>query len=258
METAMEYYDAPLDGLAYSVPATEHSVMTSMGKDGESRLFGDLLRKYPKGILSVVIDSYDYRRFIDEIAKKYKAEILGRDGKVVFRPDSGEPNSVTMDVLNGLDSVFGSVKNAKGYIELDPHVGTLWGDGIDYDGIRSILFTMRNNRFSANNIVFGSGGGLLQKVNRDTQRFAMKSSAQQRDGVWHDISKNPVDSSKTSKKGMLKLVRNGDNWSTAQSSLTPPPEFNALKDELVPVFMDGEVVKRWTFADVRKRVGTWV
>jgi len=252
METAIEYYNAPIDGLAYSVAATEHSVMTARGEEGEERVFSELLDKYPTGILSVVIDSYNYKRFINEYALRLKDKILARDGKVVFRPDSGDPNSVTLDVLNGLNKVFGSTKNAKGYIELNPKIGALWGDGIDYQGIRGILFTMRNNGYSANNIVFGEGSGLTQRINRDTQRFAFKSSAQKRDGVWYDIFKNPLDSTKTSKKGILMLVKDNEgNYHTVNVN-------DARKhDELITVFKDGVITKEYTFDEVRKNSGTW-
>lgn len=251
METAMEYYGAPMDGLAYSVPATEHSIMTSMGQEGEAELFGNLLKLYPKGILSVVIDSYDYKNFVTNIAKKYKNEILAREGKVVFRPDSGDPTSTTLEVFDALAEVFGTTKNAKFYTELHPKVGVLWGDGIDYMGIRSILFTLKNNMYSTNGIVFGMGGGLLQKINRDVQRFAFKSSAQCRDGVWHDIFKKPLDVSKVSKKGILKLVRDGSGEFHTTGMSDP------RKDELIEVFRDGELLKDYTFDEVRKNVGTW-
>lgn len=253
MEVAMEYYNAPIDGLAYSVPATEHSIMCSMGPEGESDLFGNLLKTYPTGILSVVIDSYDYKNFVSNIAKKYKEEILARDGKVVFRPDSGDPTSTTLEVFNSLAEVFGTTTNAKFFKELNPKVGCLWGDGIDYDGIRSILFTLKNNMYSTNSIVFGAGGGLLQKTNRDVQRFAFKSSAQCRDGVWHDVFKKPLDISKVSKKGQLKLVRDGSaNGGYQTVNITDPRQ-----DELVEVFRDGVILKEYTFDEVRKNVGTW-
>ena len=250
MEVAMNYYNAPMDGLAYSVPATEHSVMTAMGKDGEAELFGRLLDLYPTGILSVVIDSYSDKDFITKIVASYKDKILARNGKVVFRPDSGDPVSGTLDVFKGLAEIFGTTKNLKGYTELHPKVGVLWGDGIDYNGIRSILFTLRNNWFSTNSVVFGAGGGLLQKINRDDQRFAFKSSAQCRDGVWHDIFKNPLDSSKASKKGRLKLVLQDGVYCTVP--LSDPRE-----DQLVEVFRNGKIVKEYSFEDVRRNVGTW-
>ena len=255
METAIEYYNASLDGLAYSVAATEHSVMTARGEDGEEQVFENLLKQYPTGILSVVIDSYNYKNFVNNIALKYKKEILGREGKVVFRPDSGDPTSVTLDVLEGLSKVFGTTKNDKGYIDLNPKVGALWGDGIDYMGIRSILFSMKNNGYSTNNIVFGAGGALLQKHNRDTQRFAFKSSAQKRNGVWHDIYKNPLDASKLSKKGILKLVKDAEgNYHTINGHTDG---FNEAKDEMVTVFKNGIITKEYNFSDVRKNVGTW-
>ena len=252
MEVAEEYYSAPLDGLAYSVAATEHSVMTARGEEGEEQVFSELLDKYPTGILSVVIDSYNYKRFVNQYALKFKDRIIARDGKLVFRPDSGDPQSVTLDVLEGLTKVFGSTKNAKGYMELNPKVGMLWGDGIDYQGIRGILFTMSNNGYSTNNIVFGMGGGLLQKINRDTQRFAFKSSAQKRDGTWHDIYKNPLDSTKVSKKGILALEKDEEGHYR-----TVNVKDAKVQDELVTVFKDGVITKEYTFDEVRKNSGTW-
>lgn len=257
MEVAHDYYGASSEGLAYSVPATEHSVMTALGPDGEFKIFEMLLDKFPKGILSVVIDSYDYRRFIDVYARKLKDKILARDGKVVFRPDSGEPNSTTLDVLQLLDGVFGSSSNSKHYRCLNPKVGGLWGDGIDYQGIRSILFSMRNNQWASDNIVFGMGGGLLQKINRDTQRFAFKSCWQKRNGVGYDIFKKPLEVSKVSKKGRLKLIRTEEGDPLGEGAFTAwhtigENEQPDKPDQLVTVFENGEIVREWSFADVRK------
>lgn len=252
IETAVDYYDASLTGLAYSVAATEHSIMTSMGKEGEAKLFGDLLKKYPEGILSVVIDSYDYRNFVNNIAQQYKNEILNRNGKVVFRPDSGDPDAVTLEVFKSLEKVFGTTRNEKGYKELNPKVGVLWGDGIDYVGIRSILMTLRNNGYSTNPMVLGMGGGLLQKINRDTQRFAFKSSAQCRDGIWYDIFKNPIDHTKASKKGILALMKND-----AGEFVTTTPQIAHDRDMLVTVFKNGEFIKTYSFDEIRKNTGNW-
>jgi nicotinamide phosphoribosyltransferase len=226
-----------------------------MGKEGEAKLFGDLLRKYPTGILSVVIDSYDYRNFITSIASMYRDAILAREGKVVFRPDSGDPDSVTLEVFRGLGEVFGTTKNDKGYKELNPKVGVLWGDGIDYDGIRGILFTLRNNGYSTNPMVFGMGGGLLQKINRDTQRFAFKSSAQCRNGTWFDIFKNPLDSTKVSKKGKLALIKNNKGeFETPSLIYQVSSQYVNL---LETVFLNGEIKKEYKFDEVRSNVGNW-
>ena len=245
VECAMDYYNAP-EVVAYSVPATEHSLMTARGKAGEMQILGELLDKYPTGILSVVIDSYDYLAFIANAVKNFKDKILSRDGKLVFRPDSGAPNQVTMEVIDALAAGFGHTTNSKDYKVLNPKVGVLWGDGIDIQGIAGILFTMEVQGWASENIVFGMGGGLCQKINRDIQRFAFKSSYQERDGVGYDIFKNPIDKSKRSKKGRLKLIRDtSGRFSTVR-------ENEDGEDILEPVFKNGELVREMTFEQVRK------
>ena len=245
VECAMDYYNAP-EVVAYSVPATEHSLMTARGKAGEMQILGELLDKYPTGILSIVIDSYDYLAFIANAVKNFKDKILSRDGKLVFRPDSGAPNQVTMEVIDALAAGFGHTTNSKDYKVLNPKVGVLWGDGIDIQGIADILFTMEVRGWASENIVFGMGGGLCQKINRDIQRFAFKSSYQERDGVGYGIFKNPIDKSKRSKKGRLKLIRDtSGRFSTVR-------ENEDGEDILEPVFKNGELVREMTFEQVRK------
>ena len=262
METAIDYYNADLNGLAYSVAATEHSIMTALGEEGEEKMFRDILMKFPSGILSIVIDSYSYQNVSKNFAKKYKDLILARvpdangiPPKVVFRPDSGDPTSVTLEVMENLGEIFGTTENNKGYTELNPKVGVLWGDGIDYTGIRNILFALKLRRYASNNIVFGMGGGLLQKVDRDTQRFAFKSSAQCRDDVWHDVYKKPMDVSKVSKRGILKLVKDDDG--SFHTYNINDPRAQGKQDQLVEVFKNGEITKEYSFAEIRKNSGTW-
>jgi nicotinamide phosphoribosyltransferase len=247
MDMAMDYYGASIDGLAYSVPATEHSIMTSLGKEGELMLMANLFRDYPEGILSVVIDSYNYRDFIELMGTAFKEIIVNRKGKTVFRPDSGDPVSVSLEVIEGLAKNFGYTTNSKGYKELPAYIGVLWGDGIDYDGIRNILFALKNKGWASSNIIFGMGGALLQKVNRDIQRFAFKSSAQERDGVWYDIFKEPLDSSKVSKRGKLKLSKNSEGH-----FFTVKDNSDDYTDLLETVFENGEIKKEYTFDEVRK------
>lgn len=247
IEYAMEYYAS--DVCAYSVPATEHSIMTSLGPQGEMELVGHLLDNYPEGILSIVIDSYDYEEFIKETYKRYGTKILHRKyGKVVFRPDSGEPVSTTLRVLDLVGEYYGTQTNIYNYKVLNSHVGVLWGDGIEYLGVRDILHAMKETNWSAENIVFGMGGGLLQKINRDVQRFAFKCSAQKRNGVWYDIYKKPQDISKMSKKGRLGLLRSptlsGFNFITK-------PDVSPSENFMVDVFRNGEILKEYTFSEVR-------
>lgn len=251
MEFAMDYYNASIDGLAYSVAATEHSVMTARGPHGESEILDELLNKYPTGILSVVADSYDIYHFVQNlVCEKYKERILKREGVFVVRPDSvtpthRTPESETLWIVQTLANSFGYTMNSKGFMVLNSKVRVLWGDGIDKDGIEKILVELEKAGFSAENMVFGMGGGLLQKVNRDTQRFAFKSSAQCRSGVWYDIYKMPKDLSKQSKRGRLKLIKQDGEFKTVR--IEEPGE-----DLLVTVFEDGELKKEYTFAEIRE------
>lgn len=253
MECAMDYYGAPLEGLAYSVPASEHSVMTALGPEGEVDILQSLLHKYPSGILSVVADSYDIYYFVEQlVCEEFRERILARDGVFVVRPDSVSPIHRTpaaqvLWIVETLANKMGYTTNGKGFMVLNPKVRVLWGDGLELETLDHILATLVEARFSAENIAtFGMGGGLLQKVNRDTQRFAFKSSAQCRDGQWYDIYKKPKDLSKISKKGRLKLVQRDGEFRTVAESAPGT-------DLLETVFENGELVKRHTFAEIRQR-----
>lgn len=253
MQLAMRDYDARLEDLAFSVPATEHSVMTARGREGEMDVVQQLLDNHPSGILSIVADSYNIYDFVDAIGGRFKAQVMARNGKVVVRPDSvtrehPNPGVLVVDLLERLWRDFGGDVTSKGFRVLDPHVGLLWGDGIEAEGIKRICARAMCAGFSVENLVFGMGGGLLQKVNRDTQRFAFKSSAQLRDGVWHDIQKNPLDASKRSKAGRLALVRREDG-----GVMTVRRDNAAGRDLLVPVFRNGQILSRSTFAEIRER-----
>lgn len=257
MQLAMEYYGANLEELAFSVPATEHSVMTARGREGEMEIVDQLLDEYPEGILSVVADSYDIYGFVREIGTQFKDRIMARDGKFVVRPDSitaaHETPEELMVVLSGmLWTAFGGTTNEKGFKVLDPHVGLLWGDGIDPDGIQRILVRCAQQGFAAENYVFGMGGGLLQKINRDTQRFAFKCSAQKRGGEWHDVCKEPLDSSKKSKRGRLALRFNKSVGYYETTTIDPNFVGDSAGDQLQTVFENGELLRDQTFAEVRE------
>jgi nicotinamide phosphoribosyltransferase len=189
---------------------------------------------------------------VDAIGSRFKDQVLAREGKVVVRPDSTTvihptPALLVVDLLERLARDFGTTTNSKGFKVLDPHVGLLWGDGIDPRGIESIVNTMVMKGWSAENIVFGMGGGLLQKVNRDTQRFAFKSSAQERGGKWHDVYKEPLDATKKSKRGLLKLVkRDPHGWATVRLE-------DAGENLLEQVFYDGEIKRFQPLHDIRAR-----
>ena len=244
IEWAMDHYDAGVCG--YSVAATEHSIMTALGPEGEIEVVRNLLKEYPTGILSVVGDSYDIFTFAEKIlGEKFREEILARDGVFVLRPDSGDPVSTILRLLGILSAAFGQTVNAKGYSVLNPKVRVIWGDGIGAEKLEEILQAMFEHKWSVENIVFGMGGGLLQKINRDTQRNAFKSSAQRRAGVWYDVYKEPLDTSKASKKGRLELDLNDGIYTTV-------PEGTAKNPQLVTVFENGDMVKTYTFDECRE------
>ena len=245
------YNDSNLYG--FSVQATEHSVMTSLGPEGEYDQILNVIKNAKNGILSMVIDSYNYRNFLyeagdnnSELNKAINNFLAVEGNKVVFRPDSGEPVSTTMDCLNILEEGFGSYLTDKGYKVFDSNIGLLWGDGLNYQKIRDILFAMKSNGWAAENIIFGMGGGLHSSLTRDTQRNAFKCSAQLRDGVWYDIFKNPLDSSKKSKTGRFKLVNNNKSFKTV--SIDEDGE-----DYLQTVFKDGKLIVEDTFENIKSR-----
>ena len=245
------YNDSNLYG--FSVQATEHSVMTSLGPEGEIDQILNVIDNAKEGILSIVIDSYDYRNFLTEAGKsggELNEAILnfldGENNKIVFRPDSGEPVSTTIDCLNLLSDGFGSHLTDKGYKVFDLNIGLLWGDGLDYQKIRDILFAMKSSGWAAQNIIFGMGGGLHSSVTRDTQRNAFKCSAQLRNGQWHDIFKNPLDSSKKSKTGRFKLINDNNSFRTV--SIGEDGE-----DCLQSVFRNGELLVDDAFENIKQR-----
>lgn len=251
MALAIRSYGADPASLAFSVPATEHSVMTALGRAGEAKIVLDLLDQHPQGILSVVADSFDIYKFVQRLAQpEFKSRICGRDGIFVVRPDSttvidNTPEQLCVRLLGMLWEIFGGTTTPKGYRVLDPHVRLLWGDGIDPMGIEKILDAGMTANYSPENFVFGMGGGLLQKVNRDTQRFAFKCSAQRRNGVWVPVDKETY--GKRSKSGRLKLIRDQNG------GFQTVPEASGGDDVLRTVFEDGEVLNRQTFQEIRDR-----
>ena len=245
------YNDSNVYG--FSVQATEHSVMTSLGSEREIEQALNVIKNAKNGILSIVIDSYNYRNFLNQSSSEgYELneailKFLDVEGnKVVFRPDSGEPVSTTIDCLNILEKGFGSFKTEKGYKIFDSNIGLLWGDGLNYHKIRDILFAMKSHGWAACNIIFGMGGGLHTSVNRDTQRNAFKCSAQLRNGDWFDIYKNPLDSSKKSKTGRFKLIKNENNYNTISLS-------EKGDDCLKTVFKNGELLIDEKFENIKIR-----
>lgn len=207
---AMSYYNTS-DMLGFSIPAAEHSTMTSWGKDNEVDAYKNMLDQFakPGSLVAVVSDSYDLYNAVENIwGGVLKEQIINSGATVVIRPDSGEPADVVLRVLQLLEEKFGVTKNEKYFKVLPPCVRIIQGDGIDnVESIKTILNRMAKFQYSADNIAFGMGGGLLQKCNRDTFKFAMKCSAVNNGKMWKGVSKNPVDAPwKASMAGVLDVT----------------------------------------------------
>lgn len=245
---AMEYYDAEVCG--FSIPAMEHSTVTSWGRENEVEAYRNMLKHYakPGALLACVSDSYDIYKACEKWGTELKQEVIDSGAVVVVRPDSGDPVQVVNDCLRILDKHYGHTVNAKGYKVLN-NVRIIQGDGINHQMIRAILTVMDMNGYSADNVAFGQGGALLQQVNRDTLQFAMKCSAAMIAGKWVEVYKDPVTSSmKKSKKGRLMLVT-GPNGEFVTKNL----EFSAETDLLKTRFMDGKLYNEVKFDQVRAR-----
>ena len=242
---AKEFYGATTAG--FSIPASEHSTITSWGKDKECDAMKNMLDKYPSGLVACVSDSFDvFKACAEYWGTQLKDQILSRDGQLVVRPDSGDLATTALKVLEILGEKLGTSQNSKNFKELDPHVRIIWGDGIDYDSLNEILGTLKLHGWSADNIAFGSGGGLLQKLNRDTQKCAFKCSYAEVDGLGRDVFKDPItDKGKVSKKGKLALVKQDDG----KYVTFPGPRDD---DVLVEVFRDGELIVEYTFDQIRE------
>lgn len=236
-------------GAGFSIPAAEHSTITSWGRDREADAYRNMLETFPNGLVAVVSDSYNVYRACGELwGGTLREQVLARNGTLVVRPDSGHPPEVVVRVLEILGKAFGTRTNEKGFKVLDPHVRVIQGDGIDRVMLGTILEAMEAAGWSADNLAFGSGGGLLQKVDRDTMKFAFKCSAVEVDGAWRDVMKDPVtDPGKRSKAGRLMLVRDADGYRTVVEGQTTLPNL------LVPVFRDGEPLVDETFDAIRAR-----
>jgi nicotinamide phosphoribosyltransferase len=272
----MYYFEAMA---SYGVPATEHSIECSFGLDeaGEEEYLEHIIKSFakPGGILAIVIDGKDVFRATRKLCSPKFVKLIQECGaKVVFRPDSGDMMVVVPWILEQQRQAFGFKMNDKGFMVLN-NVGVIQGDGIDKLTARQLIAKITLIGYSADCIVLGSGGGLLQKVNRDTYKFAQKASAiridptvpggaeriakaiaekkqvtETPDGTWIGISKDPVtDPGKRSKEGRVTLVTNGlGDYASADLDGDLP---RGYEDALVTVYDCGKLYNRITLTEVR-------
>ncbi|KQO98156.1 nicotinate phosphoribosyltransferase [Leifsonia sp. Leaf264] len=277
------FYPGDNGWVAASVPATEHSVMCLRGQDGELETFDRLLDLYPTGIVSAVSDGYDFFGVLTEILPQLKDKIMARDGKLVIRPDSGDPVDIITGEVNFMDEepqnrnaalatyeqakatgtvtneqkgaieilgdLFGYTINAKGFKELDSHIGLIYGDSITLDRAQRIFERLEAKGWASTNVVLGIGSFTFQYQTRDSLGSAVKATWAEVDSKPVDIQKDPkTGGGKKSAKGRLALTRDESGEIVMIQQATPEDEANSL---LQPVWVDGGFVTIQSFADVR-------
>lgn len=206
LNVAKYFYGTPISG--YSIPATEHSTMTILGKDGEFTQMGRFLEKFASSPLKACVsDSFNIYEALEFWATR-KEVLEKQNARLVIRPDSGNPITMSLECVSMLYEKVGGTINSLGYKVLDKHFRVIYGDGISSpEVIGQILKNLADNGYSAENMAFGMGGGLLQKCDRDTQKFAIKCSFAIVDGEEKLVKKDPItDQGKASKEGILDLI----------------------------------------------------
>jgi nicotinamide phosphoribosyltransferase len=276
--SAREYYDA--EGFVVgSVNATEHSVMCAGTKGDEIGTFRRLMETYPTGILSIVSDTWDLWTVVTDYLPALKDEIMSRDGKIVIRPDSGDPvdiicgyNSLTpyefnekhVTVADGHPShkgliellwdTFGGTVNEQGYKVLDSHIGAIYGDSITPDRARQIIARLKEKGFASTNIVLGIGSYTYQYNTRDTFGFAMKATYVEVNGEGREIFKDPItdDGTKKSARGLLYVQQNDVNGEYELWDMVSKD--TEKTGELKTIFKDGKFYNQTTLTEVRERL----
>ena len=253
---ARKYYNEKMAG--FSIPAMEHSTVTSWEVNGEKDAFDNMINQYAKnGIFACVIDSYDTYGAVENIWLKggLLAKVKESGARVVLRPDSGDPTVVPVEIIEMLIKHLGDevTVNSKGFKVLPPYVRVIQGDGVNRESIGIILNKLYQRKISASNIVFGMGGKLLQAdIDRDTLQAAMKCSSTTVDGREIDVFKQPkTDSKKNSKRGRITLVTENGKYKTIRlSELDPTKHIEVLQ----VVYENGVLFDPPTLAEVRARV----
>ena len=261
-----------------SIPATEHSVMCAYGEDeieSFTRIIHDV---YPGGLVSIVSDTWDLWHVLTKILPSLKNEIMARDGRVVIRPDSGDP----VDIITGathsyspphavdtpeqkgvvelLWDTFGGTVNEKGYKVLDPHVGTIYGDSITMERAEAICDRLAQKGFASSNIVLGIGSYTYQHVTRDTFGFALKSTWCMINGVERAIYKDPVTDLNHMKKsltGKVVVQRDKQGELMVVDHLTDDQWVELVNDGhdvMEPVFRDGLLLREESYERISGRV----
>ena len=248
IELLQQYYGADMPGL--SIPASEHSTMTAWGKEHEVDAFENVLDNIPDGVVACVSDSYDIFNAVRNLwGGKLRDKVMRRKGTLVIRPDSGDPVTVLEEIFKIAADKFGYEVNRKGWKVIAPQVRFIQGDGVNYYTIQNMISQLTRKGWSMDNWSFGMGGALLQQINRDTLKFALKCSAIDINGQWHDVYKQPVtDPGKDSRAGRFVLQKEGQEFVTAKMEVGKPIPAG---DQLETVLENGVLKREQNLDEIR-------
>lgn len=279
LQAAKDYYNS--ENVGFSVPASEHAVMTAYGKENEIDGFKRLMNQFPEGILSVVSDSFDLWAVCTKFVVELKEQILARNGKLVIRPDSGDPVDILCGewdefrddggnynkvpfagpkgkgVIELLWDVFGGTINKQGYRVLDSHIGAIYGDSVNLERAEQISERLEKKGFASTNVVLGIGSYSMGYATRDNQGGAIKATYCEVNGIGREIFKDPItdDGVKKSRKGLLRVTYgkadNDEKFIIVDDQMTWEQEKTGL---LTTVFKDGKLMKTITLDEIRAKL----
>lgn len=264
-----EFYGANIEKelVGTSIPATEHSVMCAYGQDELASYRNLITNVYPNGFVSIVSDTWDLWSVLNNVIAKLKPEIMAREGRVVIRPDSGDPVKIicgdplsdnpnaVRGVIETLWDIFGGTVNEKGFKELDPHIGAIYGDAITLDRCEEICKQLAAKGFASTNMVYGIGSFTYQYNTRDTFSFALKSTYARINGEEKFLFKDPITDTgiKKSATGMVRVFKSP--WGVGyRDQLTEHERDLADNDLLEDIFVNGKLTRVQTLADIRARM----
>lgn len=272
---AEDYYNADIENelVGTSIPATEHSVMCAYGQNEFESYKRIITEVYPNGFVSIVSDTWDLWKVLTDVIGKLKSEILSRNGRVVIRPDSGDPvkilcgdpdsenELIKKGVVEILWDIFGGTVTEKGYKQLDSHIGVIYGDAITLNRAKEICVKLKEKGFASTNSVYGIGSYTYQYNTRDTFGFALKSTHVVIDGNEHNIYKDPVtdvDKIKKSLIGRAVVVDSNENLEVIDNLSIEQQESYGSVDLLKTIFVDGKIIEDLTFSEVREKLASYL
>lgn len=269
-----KYYNGNIEKtlIGASIPATEHSVMCSYGQENEKDLLTHLLTEvYPTGLFSAVCDTWDFWKLVSEYLPELKETIMSRDGKLVIRPDSGNPVDIICGtVLNGgktpeekglvevLYEIFGGQINELGFKVLDSHIGAIYGDSITLEIAKEICEKLYKKGFATTNVVFGIGSYSYQYATRDTFGFAVKATYAIVNNEERMLFKDPKTDSgiKKSQKGLVVVNKDNNGKFFFEDNFVDNDEYKSKTNLLETVFVNGKLIKETSLDEIRTKLGT--